>query len=802
MDKNSLQEYGWIVIIVIIIAILIAFATPFGKFIVTSVQNIVDGISQINQDIIINLNKLKPPKNLFITNEETNYILTYDPVKEADGYIIFIDGDEKIVTTETSVDITEHLEGLTGAVTVEVVATDSTQEYGNSPKAKCIHRMPGLYKTGTYKLIKAWEVLVSENVINVTDGVVASSIDLNNGSNNSAEILAGDLIIAPGTTGIGDYAFAACSNLTEVWMPNTITSMGAAAFGLCESLEKITLSDRLTSIPEMAFMQANALKTINIPNNVTAIGEAAFYFAKSLESIYIGSNVSSIGGMIVSGCDNLATILVSPDNSTYHSYKYGNCIIETASKTLIVGCKGTVIPADGSVTIIGAQAFMECVGLEKIVIPDSVTVIEESAFGWCENLKVATMSNNIKSIGDSAFRQCRKLEKIYLPEGLESIGEFCFSFCTGMRNVNIPSTLSVISDYAFQECHSFTEIVIPEGVTTIGEYAYGMCIGAKRMSISSSTTDIHKEAFFALTSLETISVSDENTVYHDQNECLIKTAAKSLIYGCKNSVIPDDGSVTHIENYAFQECSGLKHMYIPKEITRIEVEAFKRCGYLESIVVEEGNPAYFSVDNCLIQKGGSKLRYGCKNSIIPSDGSVLTIENQAFNGCVGLKHVYIPAVIQDVDTHAFFDCVNVETITVEEGNARYHSDGNCLIETATKQVRLACKNSIIPTDGSVTSVFGVAFADAVPMTALVIPDSITSLNYNNFDDLIYLEKVYLPGTLAELKTYCFDGCINLKDIYFDGYIDQWNTITKDSYWIDSTQAYTVHCIDGDIVAAQ
>lgn len=802
MDKNSLSEYGWIIVIVIILAILIAFATPFGKFIVTSFQNTVDHFIQSTQNTIAGLKRLDSPGNISVSGETTGYILTFDLVDGADGYTIKVNGGEEITSTSNSVNITDQLEGQTGAVTIAVIATDSTGKFQNSPEATHRHRMPGLYQTGTYTLVKPWETLLDDGIINVSEGVAATCIDMDTGTNASTDALAGDLVISPDVTALGDYSFALCSKLTEVLIPNTVTDMGQATFVMCEELEKITLSKKTTSIPGMAFMQASSLKSINIPDSATSIGDYAFYGATNLESIYIGENTTSIGEMVFTSCGNLSRIVISPQNTAFHSYDYGNCVIETATKTLIIGCKGTVIPDDGSVAIIGASSFFGCYGLERINIPDSVITIEEDAFYSCTDLKSVTMSKNIKTIGDYAFRYCEKIKTIELPESLTSLGRFAFSFCSSLESIRIPSSLTTISGYAFQECHGLSEIVIPEGITTVDENAFVRCSGVKRISIASTVTNIANDAFFANTSLETISVADGNSVYHVQNECLIKTAAKSLILGCKNSIIPDDGSVTHIENYAFQECSGLIHMYIPKEITRIEVEAFKRCGYLETIIVEEGNPSYYSVDNCLIQKSGSKLRYGCKNSIIPSDGSVLTIENQAFQGCVGLQHVYIPAVIQDVDTHAFSDCINIETITVEAGNAKYHSEGDCLIETATKQVRLGCKNSVIPVDGSVTSVFGVAFADEVPMTTLVIPDSITSLNYNNFDDLIYLERVYLPGTLTEIKTYCFDGCINLKDFYFDGSIDQWNAIAKGSSWIDPAQSYTVHCIDGDVVIAQ
>ncbi|MBO5042722.1 MAG: leucine-rich repeat domain-containing protein, partial [Clostridia bacterium] len=119
-------------------------------------------------------------------------------------------------------------------------------------------------------------------------------------------------------------------------------------------------------------------------DSVTSIGEEAFYNCTSLTSIEIPDSVTSIGDKAFSGCESLMSITVDEDNEIYHSE--GNCLIETASKTLISGCMNSVIPSDGSVTSIGDSAFSGCSGLTSIVIPDSVTSIGDYAFYGCNNL--------------------------------------------------------------------------------------------------------------------------------------------------------------------------------------------------------------------------------------------------------------------------------------------------------------------------------------------------------------------------------------------------------------------------------
>ena len=181
------------------------------------------------------------------------------------------------------------------------------------------------------------------------------------------EIKDGVAIIPDGTTYIGYNAFRYCTSLKSITIPESVTEIGGYAFEGCTSLENITISEGVTEIGLCAFIGCTSLESIIIPNSVTEIGHRAFKDCTSLESITIPESVTKIASAAFEGCNSLESIIVADGNSVYDSREGCNAIIETATNTLIQGCKTTVIPE--SVTEIGSEAFYDCTSLVTINVP-------------------------------------------------------------------------------------------------------------------------------------------------------------------------------------------------------------------------------------------------------------------------------------------------------------------------------------------------------------------------------------------------------------------------------------------------
>ena len=310
--------------------------------------------------------------------------------------------------------------------------------------------------------------------------------------------------------------------IPETYNNLPVTVIGACAFQFCSGVTSITIPNSVTSIDVDAFYGCTGLTSIMIPNSVTSIESDAFNGCTGLTSITIPGSVTSIGYRAFSGCTGLTSIYV--DSKSTHYRSVNNCLIETVTKTLIAGCKNSVIPDDGSVTSIGDYAFSGCTGFTSITIPDSVKSIGDYAFSSCTGLTSITIPNSITSIGNSAFQYCTGLTSITIPNSVTSIGELAFNNCIALTSIMIPNSVTSIESDAFNGCTGLTSITIPNSVTSIGYYAFCRCTGLTSITIPNSVTSIGVGAFYGCTGLTSITIPD---------------------------------SVTSIDQGAFEDCSGL-----------------------------------------------------------------------------------------------------------------------------------------------------------------------------------------------------------------------------------------------------
>ena len=201
---------------------------------------------------------------------------------------------------------------------------------------------------------------------------------------------------------------AAVTNLGKVFTANTTIT----------SFDELQFFTGLTDISKDAFAGCENLKSIIIPDNVKTIGINAFWNCIQMKELYIPKNVVRLNNYAAcnafSAMPELTSIIVDEDNPVYDSRN--NCMIEKASKKLVVGCRTTVIPED--VLVIGDVAFGGCCYMESIDIPANVIQIGYHAFSWCCSLKcvVCHWSEPI-SFGEDAFEHIGDECTLIVPKG-------------------------------------------------------------------------------------------------------------------------------------------------------------------------------------------------------------------------------------------------------------------------------------------------------------------------------------------------------------------------------------------------
>ena len=238
---------------------------------------------------------------------------------------------------------------------------------------------------------------------------------------------------------------------------------------------------------------------------VTSLGENCFSGCWGLTSITIPNSVTRIGDYCFSSCGGLESIVVESGNTVYDSRENCNAIIETATNTMLRGCRNTTIP--NSVTSLGDNCFSGCSVLTSITIPNSVTSLGEYCFSDCSGLTSITIPNSVTSLGNGCFWFCSGLTSITIPNSVTRLGNQCFYECSGLTSITIPNSVTSLGNDCFGDCSGLTSITIPNSVTSLGASCFYGCSGLTEVHANRETPPATGyDIFSECVSLETIYV--------------------------------------------------------------------------------------------------------------------------------------------------------------------------------------------------------------------------------------------------------------------------------------------------------
>ncbi|MBQ9743944.1 MAG: leucine-rich repeat protein [Clostridia bacterium] len=439
----------------------------------------------------------------------------------------------------------------------------------------------------------------------------------------------------------------------------------AISFLPLENLTEVTIPESVTTIAPDTFSRCQKLKSVNIPSKVITIPSNAFY-----------------------GCNSLTSVRIDQQSSllTIEEYAFAEC----------GSLKEFSVPS--GVIDIGAHAFDGCYSLESINLPSSLTGIGSKAFANCYSLKSINLPSGLNTLEDSAFFCCYSLENITVPSGLSKISTRAFYHCYSLTSVTVPSNIKTVEDGAFEGCVSLKSLTLEKGVESLGIRAFGGESALASVVIPSSVISVDSPFLGSsklkeIYNLSSVDMTDLAPVVHTSLDSpgVITTVKGFQIYngelfnyigseteitlptfeeaGCKYAIgknvffsgnlsLPSfDYINTHsckIKSITVPEgvkslphdmlsgCINLDTVTLPASLETLNQSSFEYCR-VKSINVSPLNHTFKSVDGVVYSMHGTVLVVypsgrTDKEFTVPSD--VHTISSSAFEGCDSLTKIH------------------------------------------------------------------------------------------------------------------------------------------------------------------
>ena len=636
--------------------------------------------------------------------------------------------------------------------------------------------------------------------------------------------------IANGVTSIGRQAFNGCGKMTSITIPASVNQINFSAFNNCNSLTSVYISDlaawcainfkdilanplrtarlflagsevkdlvipnTVTSISSFAFSGCNSLTTVTIPNSVIRIGDSAFSDCTQLKTVVceaatppqLGASVFDTSGTILKlivpkgkksayqsadGWSNFNKIIELGEEDEdalkfdYNGVTYYVDEIQTpqlAQVKKINNSGDIVIP---SYAIYGGRSYKvtrfrgTCgnSGMTSISIPNSIEWFTEDAFVGCTSLTAVKISDlsawcrasfvlsgygsdtdsytasnplhfahnlylnnnlvttlNVPGVTDlpnGAFEGASCLTSISFQSNTKSIGMCCFQGCTGLKELTIPNTMNTIGQRAFSGCEGLQMVTIGSGMTKIGDLAFDGCTQLKTVTCEAATPPQLGASAFGTSS----------TIYMTLIVPKGKKSAYQSADGWSNfNKIVEVGEVGYqfINNDALYEVTSSTYPYTCKLVN--------------------GN---FTSNDVMIVSSV----YDSKSQ---RSYQVTAIGELAFSGVKStMTSVHIPNTIKKIETGAFYASPLLERVYITD-LAAY-----CNMEVGLGMTAIDNYPSYYSHN---------LYLNNVEITDLVIPNGVTRIH--GFINCSNIKTVYIPASVTDISDYTFIGCTGLETI--------------------------------------
>ena len=469
----------------------------------------------------------------------------------------------------------------------------------------------------------------------------------------------------------------------------------------------------------------------------------------------------------------------------YTSLGDGICYVSGTKETIFGVVEIPKYSPKGDLVIaIGKSSFGNS-GISRIILPDSITVIDDVAFYNCVYLTEVSMSDGLKRIGDLAFGYCERLESAVIPDTVEKIGEQAFNSCQALTTVKLPEGLTVIPRGAFNLCYKLLQADIPDSVVTIGDFAFNMCRSLKIISIPDSVETVGARAFQYCSAAIQVVVGKrvESIGEYAFNECvsIVEIVNRSDLAITAGSA--DHGGI------------GLYARSVVKDNSRIVTVGdylFLRSDEVNILISYLGNDSKITLptlsDGETYEIGTRAFEGNTSITSVTIPDCVTAIGNNAFSGCTGIAYLKLPDSVKVIGDRAFSNCYftsfNMGNGVVVIGTASFNGCSrlesirmSTSLEVIGESAFNGCyKLEDVKIPSSVREIKPRAFQACFAIKQIAIPDGVRVIEEDVFNNCKGLVYIVIPTSVVEIKDN-FYACYALKAIHYKGSQEEWKAIS-------------------------
>ena len=492
-----------------------------------------------------------------------------------------------------------------------------------------------------------------------------------------------------------------------------------------------------------------------------------------------------IKGSLVLNTTDISTIKIAQSVGIEPSpYNIKDGELTSSKENLLLVDSNGVLKLPNSVTVIGEGTFANTeadgVTLKKVIIPSTVKQIKANAFNGNTSIEEIEIQTNgdegVKKIGAFAFANCIKLQSIVLPDTVTEIGDDTFSGCTSLNDVKISKNITQISYEMFRGCKSIKKVEIPEGINKISAGGFRGCESLEEITLPKTLKTIAENVFYNNYRLEKINI-DKNAEFVFKKGMLMNKNETDIYYLTDETVkvatfrVPD--GIKQLKP-GLLRYDNIKKVIIPASVTNILADFF--ISSVQEVEIDENNEIYLADDSAMYNKDKTILCfYFGKDSEITIKEGVTEIGRRALIN-VSATTVNLPKSLEKLDAYAIYNG-KVNKINME-GKVN-HIDGSAFA-LCDADVNIASSNNYYIFEKGI--IYNKEKTKLISCTKNIvnveIPEGITEIGENAFLSREKLECIKLPETLENIGERALASCTNLVELDIPSSV---NIINSDAF---------------------